>query len=156
LTRPEEAAAFLERTGVDFLVVNLGTEHRAAAADRKYRADRARQIAEAVGPRLVLHGASSLPPDAIRDLFADGVRKVNIWTALERDSSPVLLREMVTHAAKVAGRDEARRLCDEGLLGPSADTHSPASISHFTTRYRQQIIFERMKRIAIRYLRLLY
>jgi len=156
LTRPDEAATFLDQTGVDFLVVNLGTEHRSAAGDRKYHAERARQITEAVGPRLVLHGSSSLPPDAMRDLFADGIRKVNIWTALERDSSPALLREMVAHAAKVAGRNEASRLSDEGLLGPGADTDSPASISHFTTRYRQQIIFEQMKRIAIRYLRDLY
>ena len=72
-------------------VANLGTEHRASAAELKYRGDLARQIKARVGARIVLHGCSSVTSDQIGDLFEDGICKVNIWTALERESAPPLI-----------------------------------------------------------------
>jgi len=156
LTTPQAAERFAEQTGVDLIVANLGTEHRASLADRRYRGDLARRISERIGPRLVLHGTSSVEPSQAAGLFDDGIRKVNIWTALERDSSPALLEDMVANAAKVAGPQTAGRLQREGLLGPRADTQSAAAISHFTTHHRRQIVFEQMKRIVTHYLELFY
>lgn len=156
LTTPDKAAEYVSATGVDFVVANLGTEHRASAKDLKYRGDLARQIKARIGPRIVLHGCSSVSSDQVKSLFEDGVCKVNIWTALERDSSPALLADMVANADKVAGGAFAKCLADEGLLGPNADTTAKAHLDYFTTVYRQGIIFEEMKRIVNDYLELWY
>lgn len=148
LTSPERAEDYLNRTGVDFIVANLGTEHRASSANLSYHGDLARQISARIGSHIVLHGCSSVPIDQVENLFTDGVAKVNIWTALERDSSPALLEAMVKHAAKVSGPEVARRLVTEGMLGPNADADSRADLGWYTTCSRQRIVFEEMKRIA--------
>lgn len=156
LTTPEKGERYASKTGVDFIVANLGTEHRASAAELRYHGDLAREIKSRIGPRIVLHGCSSVSNDQVSRLFEDGVCKVNIWTALERDSSPALLREMVRNAAKVGGGGTARKLRSEGCLGPAADLESRAHLDYFTTVYRQGIVFEEMKKIVDEYLRLWY
>lgn len=156
LTSPEAAERYFRETGVDYAVANLGTEHRASAADLKYHGDLARRISQRTGPRLVLHGTSSVGTNQIGSLFADGIAKVNIWTCLERDSSPTLFADMLANAAKVAGPRQCDELLDAGLLGQNADTASQHSLSHYTTTYRQEIVFEKMKQIAFEYFELWY
>jgi fructose/tagatose bisphosphate aldolase len=155
LTTPAQAKRYLEATGADYIVANLGTEHRASASELKYHGDLAREIKAATGTKLVLHGTSSVTSDQVKDLFNDGIAKVNIWTILERDSSPVLLDDMVRNAAKVAGGEKVKELRSERLLGEKCDIGN-ASISHYTTTYRQQIVFEKMKEIVKSYLKLWY
>jgi len=156
LTTPEQAVRFLNLTGVDFIVANLGTEHRASAANLKYHGDLARDISKLTGTRLVLHGTSSVGNDQIRNLFDDGIAKVNIWTILERNSSPVLFEDMVRNASKVIGKARTLEMIEAGLLGHQVDWTRQASISHFTTVYRQDMIFHEMKRIVLDYLNLWY
>ncbi len=156
LTTPEKAVQYLSQTGSDFIVANLGTEHRANAADLKYHSSRARQIGKLTGTKLVLHGTSSVGLDQIRNLFDDGIARVNIWTTLERDSSPVLLSEMVRNASKIVGSELADQMTKAGLLGPQAGHGNEPMLSHFTTVYRQDIIFVKMKQIVLDYLGLWY
>lgn len=155
LTSPARAEEFVERTGADMVVANLGTEHRASTADLRYHPEAARAIAERIGARLVLHGASSVSPAQLATLYADGVCKANIWTSLERDSSPELLRQMVGHADAVAG-PIATQLALEGLLGPKAPTDGRADITYFTSTWRQSVVLERMQQIIAGYLNLWY
>ena len=154
LTTPERAVEYVKGSGVDFIVANLGTEHRASAAELTYHGELARQISSRVGSRLVLHGSSSVSHDQIKSLFRDGVRKVNVWAAIERDSSPALFTDMVRNAAKVAGPKVALALQNEGLLGAKSDTHSSAALSHYTTAYRQGLVFGQMKQVVGRFLAL--
>ncbi|MCE5198333.1 MAG: class II fructose-bisphosphate aldolase [Armatimonadota bacterium] len=156
LTTPERAEEYVSRTGADFIVANLGTEHRASAAELRYHGDIARQIKAKVGSRIVLHGCSSVSNDQIKNLFTDGVCKVNIWTTLERDSSPALLKDMVKNAAKVGGPAVSGKLLESGYLGPNADTTSRSHLDYFTTVYRQNITFNEMKRIVNTYLEMWY
>ncbi|MCX6985084.1 MAG: class II fructose-bisphosphate aldolase, partial [Lentisphaerae bacterium] len=156
LTSPENAEEYMSRTKADFMVANLGTEHRASAADLKYHGDIARRISGKIGKKIVLHGCSSVSAEQIRKLFDDGVCKVNIWTALERDSVPALLRDMTANAGKVAGQAHAKKLLQERILGEKADAASKASLGYFTTSYRQGIIFEEMKKVVKGYLGLWY
>jgi fructose/tagatose bisphosphate aldolase len=156
ITDGARAAQYVERTGVDLIVANLGTEHRASAKDLRYLGDRAREVKARIGSKIVLHGASSVPGDQIARLFDDGVCKVNLWTALERDSSPALLRDMVINAAKVGGKSVAAELATAGFLGPAADLESKASLDYFTTAYRQGIAHREMKKIVGNYLDLWY
>ncbi len=155
LTSPERAVEFVERTGADMVVANLGTEHRASASDLRYVPEAARGIAERIGPRLVLHGASSVPVQQLAGLFDDGVCKVNIWTTLERDTSPLLLRAMVRNADLVAG-PAAADLADAGLLGPHAPVSSRADIEFFTSSWRNSLVLDGMQRIVASYLDLWY
>ena len=103
LTDPDEALAFVEKTGVDALAVAIGTSH----GPRKFKGepvlaiDLVSKIKEKVGIPLVLHGASGVPaeimevgerfgaawggskgiPDSsIVDAISRGINKVNIDT----------------------------------------------------------------------------
>lgn len=156
LTTPEQAVDFLERTNVDYLVVNLGTEHRATSKNLKYHNDLAKQISNFTGSRLVLHGTSSVGEDQIGNLHKDGIAKVNIWTTLERDSTPVLFEDMIRNSSKITGKRKTAELIAAGLLGAGAERNNEASLSHYTTLYRQNIIFNEMKKIVLKYLTLWY
>ena len=144
-TAPELAERYARETGVDIVVANLGTEHRAGASALRYRGDIARQIRARIGPKICLHGTSSVSFDQLGHLFADGICKVNLWTALERDSSPPLLEYLARHAAKAVGAEHARALQARGWLGPGADCESASSLEFCTTRARQHVVFESMK-----------
>jgi hypothetical protein len=63
---------------------------------------------------------------------------------------------MLRDAAKIAGPAAAGRLAAAGLLGPAADLRSAPALSHYTTRYRQDIVFREMKRIVTGFLELWY
>ena len=156
LTTPEDAVRYLDETGVDFIVANLGTEHRASGADLKYHSSLAQRISRLTGPKLVLHGTSSVTRDQIRNLYHDGIAKVNIWTGLERDSSPFLLEDMILNASKILGKEKTLELMRKGLLGDKVKGDSRPQLSHFTTVYRQDIIFSRMKEIVYGYLETWY
>ncbi|MCL2813763.1 MAG: class II fructose-bisphosphate aldolase [Oscillospiraceae bacterium] len=128
LTTPEKAGEYMDKTKVDLIVANLGTEHRAGSATLHYFDDMAKKIKKQIGAKIVLHGLSSVSLEQVKNLYGDGICKVNIWTMLERDSSPALLGQMEENADKIAGKG--------------------ASLSHFTTVWRQDIIFSEMKKIV--------
>lgn len=156
LTTPEKAKEYMEKTGVDVIVANLGTEHRATGKELKYHGDVARQIKAEIGEKIVLHGTSSVTNDQVKNLFNDGVVKVNIWTAMERDSSKPLFYEMVKNASKVAGPEMVDKLIEEGYLTEKCRTGDKINIAYFTTMYRQDIIFENIKKMVWDYLEMWY
>lgn len=119
LTDPEVASRYLRETGVDLLVPNVGTEHRAAAGGRaRYQGEQARAIARRVGPRLCLHGASSLKPADFGRLSADGFVKVNLWTALVRTGGQAVARDAVLNLGNILGESDIEGLQRAGYLGP--------------------------------------
>ena len=156
ITDAEKCAYYKAETGVDVVVANLGTEHRASGQDLHYYNDAAQAIKAKIGPKICLHGTSSVSNDQIKKLFDDGICKVNIWTALERDSSPALTEFMVKNAAKCGGPKLEQKLIDEGYLTASSKTGDKSSLQHFTTTARQEIVFNEMKRIVRGYLDLWY
>lgn len=156
ITDAEKCAYFMAETGVDIVVANLGTEHRPSGQDLHYYNDAAKAIKAKIGPRICLHGTSSVSNDQIKKLFDDGICKVNIWTALERDAAPALTEWTVKNAAKCGGPQMEQKLIDEGYLTEQSKTGEKASLQHFTTTARQEIIFEEMKKIVRGYLDLWY
>ncbi len=156
LTTPENAEIFLQQTGCDLIVANLGTEHRANTAELRYHGELAKEIKRKIGTKIVLHGASSVGNDQIHNLFDDGICKVNIWTILERDTSPVLFTRMLENASKITGKKLAAELRNNGLIGKNVEVDHDKSIQYFTTKYRQDIIFREMKRIIKDYLSIWY
>ena len=107
LTDPNQAAEFVEQTGVDALAIAIGTSHGAYKFSRKPTGDilaigRIREIHQRIpNTHLVMHGSSSVPQEwldvirehggqlketygvpveEIREGIRNGVRKVNIDT----------------------------------------------------------------------------
>ena len=156
ITDANKCERYIKETGVDVVVANLGTEHRASGQDLHYYSDAAKAIKAKIGPRICLHGTSSVSNDQIAKLFDDGICKVNIWTALERDSSPALTEWTVKNVAKCGGPKVEQKLIEEGYLTESSKTGDKSSLQHFTTTARQEIIFEEMKKIVRGYLDLWY
>lgn len=77
LTDPAEAQAFVEATGCDSLAVAVGTSHGAYkfSGEQGLRLERIRAIQERLpGLPLVLHGASSVPPEEVARINAAGGR----------------------------------------------------------------------------------
>lgn len=81
-TDPDEAAEFVERTGVDFLAVGIGTSHGIYKGEPHVNVERLKEIRAKVSIPLVLHGTSGVPHDVVRECVANGICKVNYATDL--------------------------------------------------------------------------
>ncbi len=84
LTGPDEAARFVEQTGVDSLAVSLGQAHLHGRAKLELDLDRLAAIRGRVGVPLVLHGATSVDDGSIQAGIRIGLRKINVGSALRR------------------------------------------------------------------------
>lgn len=81
-TEPLEAKEFVERTGVSSLAVAIGTAHGVYAGVPKLDVERLKEIRKVVEIPLVLHGASGLTDESVRECIAEGICKVNFATEL--------------------------------------------------------------------------
>jgi len=81
-TSAEEAWHYVERTGVDFLAVSIGTVHGRMQGEPDLDFERLAQINEALNLPLVIHGGTGLSPTQFQRLIANGVAKINYYTAL--------------------------------------------------------------------------
>ena len=81
-TTVTKAREYVEYTGVDFLAVSIGTVHGRMKGEPKLDYQRLEQINEALGIPLVIHGGTGLSNDQFRRLIANGVTKINYYTAL--------------------------------------------------------------------------
>jgi len=81
-TLPSEAKAYVERTGVDFLAVSIGTVHGRMNGRAKLDYVRLKQLNQAVNIPLVIHGGSGLNEDQFHKLTSNGVAKIDYYTAL--------------------------------------------------------------------------
>lgn len=81
-TDPEEARIFAESTGISSLAVAIGTAHGVYKGEPKLDMDRLSEIRKVVTIPLVLHGASGVPDEAVRETIQRGICKVNYATEL--------------------------------------------------------------------------
>ncbi len=81
-TEPDAARRFVEETGVEALAVAVGTAHGRYKKAPKLAIERIREIKEAAGVPLVLHGGSGVPDEEIRAAVKAGIRKMNFSTDL--------------------------------------------------------------------------
>lgn len=81
-TDPMEAKEFVERTGVGSLAVAIGTAHGVYKGEPKLDLDRLAEIRKVVSIPLVLHGASGLSEEAVKESIKRGICKVNFATEL--------------------------------------------------------------------------
>lgn len=95
-TDPRQAKEFVERTGITSLAVAIGTAHGFYVGTPVLDKERLSEIRKVVDIPLVLHGASGLSDQDVRDCVARGICKVNFATELRKaytDAGKALLAE---------------------------------------------------------------
>jgi fructose-bisphosphate aldolase class II len=81
-TSVEEAQAYVQQTGVDFLAVSIGTVHGRMKGEPVLDFERLKQINDALHMPLVIHGGTGLSDEQFSKLIENGVAKINYYTAL--------------------------------------------------------------------------
>ena len=81
-TDPEDAVKFVEATGISSLAVAIGTAHGIYKGEPKLDMERLSEIRKVVSIPLVLHGASGVPDEAVKESIRRGICKVNFATEL--------------------------------------------------------------------------
>ena len=95
-TDPAEAKEFVEKTGIDSLAVAIGTAHGFYVGTPVLDKERLSEIRAVVDIPLVLHGASGLSDEDVKDCVKRGICKVNFATELRvayTDAGKALLKE---------------------------------------------------------------
>ncbi len=101
-TSPEEAMLYVERTGVDFLAVSVGTVHGRMRGEPQLDFDRLESINRSLGIPLVIHGGTGLSDEQFRKLIERGVSKINYFTALA-DAAAAQIQDNLAAAQGKAG-----------------------------------------------------
>lgn len=141
LTDPQQAKDYIEQTGADLIVANLGTEHRVTGEKKKYHGDLAREISKRTSRRIVLHGTSCLSQQDLLKLRDDGIDKVNIWTILETHTTKELLVKMLENADFILSADEMADLAEKNLLGTAfAGKNAAPNLNCLTELYRRNAV----------------
>ncbi len=99
-TDPADAVEFVKATGVDSLAVAIGTAHGVYVGTPVLDVARLAEIRRAleaagVSIPLVLHGASGLTDESVRECIAEGICKVNFATEL-RQAYTAGVKEVLT------------------------------------------------------------
>lgn len=81
-TDPEEAASFVEATGVDLLAIAVGSSHAMTSRDATLDNSLISAIGAKVPVPLVLHGSSGVSDAAMSAAIKAGITKVNVSTHL--------------------------------------------------------------------------
>lgn len=81
-THVEEAKAYIDKTGMDFLAVSIGTVHGRVKTKHRLDFSRLARIQEKVNIPFVIHGGTGLSDQQYRKLIDHGVARINFYTAL--------------------------------------------------------------------------
>ena len=100
LTDVEAARAFVERTGVDALAVNVGQAHLHGRAPARLNLGRLSELCQAVSVPLVMHAASSVSRADVAEAIRLGIRKINVGSALKQ-----VYFQTLQHACAEIGSD---------------------------------------------------
>ncbi|MCL2164200.1 MAG: class II fructose-bisphosphate aldolase [Oscillospiraceae bacterium] len=79
-TDPDEAADYVEKTGVDALACAFGTVHGVYRKAPRLDFDRLAAIALKAKAPIVMHGGSGLTEADVKEAIRNGVRKINYYT----------------------------------------------------------------------------
>ena len=122
-TDPQEAKEFVERTEVTSLAVAIGTAHGFYAGTPVLDKERVSEIRELVSVPLVLHGASGLSDEDVRECVSRGICKVKFATEL-----------------RVAYTDACKK-----LLAEKPETYDPKKLGVVAMEAVKELVKGRMK-----------
>lgn len=98
-TEVDEAVGFVEQTGADSLAIGVGTAHGVYKGVPHIAVDRIEEIANSVEIPLVLHGASGLSDEVIRNCIRAGISKINFATQLRQAFTQGLKKGLASEKA---------------------------------------------------------
>lgn len=122
-TDPQEAKLFAEQTGIDSLAVAIGTAHGFYEGVPVLDKQRVSDIRAVVPVPLVLHGASGLSDEEVRECIQRGICKVNFATEL-----------------RVAYTDAVKQIFRE-----SPETYDPKKLGEAGIKAVKQLVMSRMQ-----------
>ncbi len=130
-TDPDEAAAFVEATGVDLLAVAVGSSHAMTTRDAVLDTELVAALAARVPVPLVLHGSSGVSDDGMRAAITAGMTKINVSTHLNKvmtaavrevldgPDAPVDPRRWMAPGRRAVQQEAARLLALYGRPAPA-------------------------------------
>ncbi len=83
-TDPKEAQAFCEETGIDALAIAFGTAHGFYKSQPKLDFNVVKNVAEATGLPLVMHGGSGVSEEGFKKSIENGIRKINYYSYMSK------------------------------------------------------------------------
>lgn len=95
-TEPDEAAAFVEQTGIDALACAFGTAHGIYTSQPKLDFERLSKIKSLVNVPLVMHGGSGIKDSDYREVIKRGISKVNYYTYMAKAGAEAVSQKKYT------------------------------------------------------------
>lgn len=118
-TRPDEAASFVEATGVDALAVAVGSSHAMTERHVALDLELITALRAAVPVPLVLHGSSGVPDEELVRAVKSGMTKINIATHLN---------QVFTHSVRATLAANPDLVDSRRYLGPARDAVAAESV----------------------------
>lgn len=84
LTKPEEAAEFVEKTGIDRFAGAYGNSHGISVNEPELDIERIRAVRKILPEKvaIVLHGGSGIPDDQIKEAIKAGIANIHVNTEI--------------------------------------------------------------------------
>ena len=95
-TDPMLAQRFVKETGIDALACAFGTVHGISSKKMVLDYDRISMIKEVVDVPLVMHGASGLTENELKETIRRGIRKINYYSTTSKIAADVLSQKKYT------------------------------------------------------------
>lgn len=113
MTDPDEAEKFIRETDIDTLAPSVGAMHGLFKGKEKINFDILKALREKVKLPLVLHGASGVSDEDVKETIKYGVSVINIDTRLRQAFTQTLRETLMTNVHEIDPRK---------ILGPCIDT----------------------------------
>jgi fructose-bisphosphate aldolase class II len=81
---PQETEEFVKKTGVDSLAIAVGNVHGMKTREAQIDIPRIKKIQKLANIPLVLHGASGIPDESVKQAIKAGICKINIDTEIRK------------------------------------------------------------------------
>lgn len=99
-TDPEQAATFVQDTGIDVLASSIGNIHGIYENEPELDFARLAKIGQ-IGIPLSLHGGSGIPENQIKKAISLGITKINVNTELRQAYTDTLHAELDAHPDEI-------------------------------------------------------
>lgn len=111
-TDPAEAKDFVEKTGVDCLACSFGTVHGEYFSEPNLDFDLVKELSDATGVPIVMHGGSGVSHEDYKKVIANGVRKINYFTYMDKaggEGASAVCPTKYFHDIAKAGQDAMQK-----------------------------------------------
>lgn len=104
-TDPDDAATFINETGIDALAVAIGTNHGQYMSKTDINFEQLEKIRKAVDIPLVIHGGTGVKDEDVKKVIDLGIRKFNVGTELLVGWNRTSKENYMSHKENVSNRD---------------------------------------------------